>query len=551
VAEHGGFTAVLGNPPDVIDEPRQLTTAPVEPEARGRGRLRNAGWALAGAAVLGVSYIPAARVPIIADDFQALQETFAITDGSFWEALTFGFSAGQQAGHSNPVGQTLGALYHYLAYWISANVGVSPQYYDVLAALGMIALGVAGAASALVWGLSRLPALRVQFWPTFALLAAVTAATLQLHVPWSDDPVVSYGPAGWGSTAIGFWTIAWALRAVAPGNRDRRSILMCSALAAMAVWYYEMLVGAVAAVAVALVLTALTAIDRERVRRRCLVLMGTAVLLPAMMFVAGRVLLAVPSDEAGYGGTALALGRAGVSAWGNGMLGALPGGGWGYLTETAGAPALDWDSLQLAGALVLLVGGIGFAWVRSTGLAGHRDDVVAPVARDRLPAWRSPWLVPVATLLTFWAVATATHAMTVKYSEKMARPGQVYLSYAVGVICVAALIVLALVALRRYRSGRMLVIGLPMVGAFVLGQATLNMTLADITQSDYPINAQLVAQSADGDVPEFVRCGTLFDWMTKQGWPEYYLVAVRDGVQENYERMYGEPFCAELDERTD
>ena len=39
--------------------------------------------------------------------------------------------------------------------------------------------------------------------------------------------------------------------------------------------------------------------------------------------------------------------------------------------------------------------------------------------------------------------------------------------------------------------------------------------------------------------------------MTKQGWPEYYLVAVRDGVQENYERMYGEPFCAELDERTD
>ncbi len=547
--ERAGSTAVLDDQPTTTDEAPH-TTAPDEPEARGR-RLRKAGWALSGAVVLGVGYIPAARVPIIADDFQALQETFAITDGSLWEALTFGFSAGQQAGHSNPVGQTLGALYHFLAYRVSATVGVSPQYFDVLATLAMIALGVAGAASAVVWGLSRLPALRVSFWPTFALLAAVTAATLQLHVPWSDDPVVSYGPAGWGSTAIGFWMIAWALRAVAPGVRDKRSIVICSVLGAVAVWYYEMLVGAVAAVAVALVLTALTAVDREQVRRRCLVLMGTAVLLPAVMFVAGRVLLAVPSEEAGYGGTTLALGRAGVSAWGNGMLSALPGGGWGFLTETAGAPALDWDSLHLGAVLALLVGGIGFAWVRSTGLAGLRGDVVAPETADRLPVWRSPWLVPVAALLTFWAGATATHAMTVKYSEKMARPGQVYLSYAVGVVCVAALIVLALVALRRRRSARLLVVGLPLVGAFVLGQATLNMTLADITQTHYPINGQLVAQSADGDVPEFVRCGTLFDWMTKQGWPEYYLVAVRDGVQENYERMYGEPFCAELDERVD
>lgn len=546
MAEHPGATAVL-DPVHATDE--QPSAAVVdEPGARGRGRLRNAGWALSGAAVLGVGYVPAARVPIIADDFQALQETYAITDGSLWEALTFGFSAGQQAGHSNPVGQTLGALYHFLAYRLSASAGVSPQYYDVLATLAMIALGVAGAASVLVWGLRRSPALRVQFWPTFALLSAVTAATLQLHVPWSDDPVVSYGPAGWGSTAIGMWTLAWALRAIAPGNRDKRSIVICSALGVMAVWYYEMLVGAIAAVAVAVVLTALTAVDRAQIRRRCLVLMGTAVALPAVMFVGGRVLLAVPSDESGYGGTTLALGRAGASAWVDGMLGALPGGGWAYLSESAGAPALDGGAVAVAAALVLLVSVIGYAWVRRSGTDSWAH--VAPEA-ERLPAWRSPWIVPAAALVTFWAVATATHAMTVKYSEKMARPGQVYLSYAVGVIAVAALIVLVLVALRRGRGARLLAVVLPLAGAFVLGQVALNMTLAEITQGNYPVNARMVSQSADGDVPEDVRCGTLFDWMTKQGWPEYYLVAVRDGVQENYERLYGEPFCAELDERTD
>ncbi len=546
MADGSTSTAVLERRPRTTEEtPSAEGTA--EPATSRRGRLQDVGWALAGTAALGVGYIPAARVPIIADDFQALHETFAITDGSLWEALTFGFSAGQQAGHSNPVGQTLGALYHYLAYWLSTVFGFSPQHYDVVATVAMIALGVAGAASTVVWGLSRVPAVRASFWPSFALLAAITAATLQLHVPWSDDPVVSYGPAGFGSTALGLWTIAWALRATAPGNRDKRSILVCSALAAAGVWYYEMLVAAVAAVAVALVLIALTSLDRAQVRRRCLVLMGTGVLLPAVMFVAGRVLLAVPSEEAAYGGTTLALGRAGLSAWGNGMVGALPGGGWNYLTESAGPPALTGDSLPLAGGLLLLVGGIGFAWARSTAAGSARPDPVPPTAADRLPAWRSPWLVPVAALLTFWGGATATHAMTVKYSEKMARPGLVYLSYAVGLICVAALIVLALLALRQRRGARPLLAVVPVLGAFVVLQATLNMTLADITQGNYPFNAQMVAQSADGDVPENVRCGTLHEWLIQQGWPEYYLVAVRDGIQENYERSFGEPFCAAIE----
>lgn len=523
----------------------------LESSSRRPGRWRNLAWAVAGAAALAVGYIPGARVPIIADDFQALQETYAIADGSLWNALTFGFSAGSGASHSNVFGQAIGALYHYLAYWLSATFGFSPHYYDVVVTLGMIALGVAGAASVVVWGLGRLPAGPPAFWPTFALLAAVTAATLQLHVPWSDDPVVSYGPAGFGSTALGFWTIAWALRAIAPGARGAWSILVCSALAVVCVWYYEMLVAAIAAVAVALVLTALTAVDRAQVRRRCLVLMGTAVLLPAVLFVLGRVLLAVPAEEANYGGTTMALGPAGVSAWGRGMVGALPGGGWRYLTEAAGSPTLSWEAVQVAAALLVLVGGIGFAWVRSTGAGAALADVERPGVAERLPLWQHPALVLVATIVTYWALATATHAMTVKYSEKMARSGQVYLSYAVGLIGVAALIVLALLALRHRRRARLGAVLLPLAGAFVLGQVALNMVLAEITQSHYPINALLVAQSADGDLPEEVRCGTLFDWSTKQGWPEYYQTAVSDGVQENYERMFGEPFCARMDERED
>ncbi|MGY1753221.1 hypothetical protein [Blastococcus sp. SYSU D01042] len=549
MAERAGSTAVLDDHVEVIDRTVPVPVAGAAPPPtppRRVARLQAAAWALAGVVVLGVGYIPGARVPIIADDFHFFHETFAITDGSLWNAVTYGFSAGQDTGHANPVGQLLGALYYHLAYWFSATFGISPQYWDVLATLGMIALGVAGAASVVVWGLSRVPAGPPSFWPVFALLSAVIAATLQLHVPWSDDPVVSYGPAGWGSTALGLWTIAWALRATAPGARGARSILACSVLAVACVWYYEMLVAAIVAVAVALVLIALTAVDREQVRRRCLVLMGSAVLLPAVMFVLGRVLLAAPPEVTNYTGTTVALGTASLASLGRGMVSALPGGGWVYLTETAGTPAITWDSFFVAGALVLLAGGIGYAWVRSTAAGAVRPDGAPPAPTGARPAWAGPWLVPAGTLLTFWAGATATHAFTVHHGAKMARPGLVYLSYAVGVICVAGLILLALLAVRRRPWARLLVVALPLTGAFVLLQVALNVALADITTVQYPVNARMVAQSVDGDLPEEVRCGTLQAWLERP-WPEYYREAVTDGIQENYERMFGQPFCSRLD----
>jgi hypothetical protein len=90
-------------------------------------------------------------------------------------------------------------------------------------------------------------------------------------------------------------------------------------------------------------------------------------------------------------------------------------------------------------------------------------------------------------------------------------------------------------------------LALPLVGLFVVVQVALNTTLAEITTSYYPQNGLLVAQSADGDVPEQVRCRTLQDWLTQQGWPDYYRNAVLNGVQENYELQFGEPFCARLD----
>lgn len=507
-----------------------------EEQPRGRTLARRLGWATAGAVALGISYFPAARVPIIADDLMALQETYAVSNGNLWQAIVFGVTEGTEGGHFNPAGQALGATFHFAAYAVSASLEVSPQYFDVLTYLAMMLLTVGGATSVLVWGLSRSSHGRPDFWPLFALMCAITAATLQIHTPWSNDPVVSFGPAGWGSAAIGFWTIATALRATSPGASGRGSLVGCSLLAITCVWYYEMLVSAVAATAVALVLTATLAADRQAVRRRCLLLLGTAVALPALLFVLGRA-LAAPMGPTSYGGTTVALGPAALETWWFGMVGSLPAGGWTYLIGMTGPPVLRRDVLLVGGALCVVVGAIGVAWARAAGAQSRRLEGIRPRRGYAVALLAS-------VIITFWALATASHSIAVKYIQEIRNPGQVYLFYAVSVVAVAMLVALALVTLRGRAHGRLLLGLLPVAGAFVLAQVSVNVALAETTRGMVPNNASLVELSTDGDADPAVRCAVLEAWVA-QGWPEYYSTPITEDLQENYQRVFDEPFCEE------
>jgi hypothetical protein len=366
----------------------------------------------------------------------------------------------------------------------------------------------------------------------------VTAVTLQIHTPYANDPVVSFGPAGWGSAAIGFWTIALALRAVAPGVTGRRSLVAASVMAVVCVWFYEMLLSAVVATALALVLTVVTAADRSAVRRRCLILLGTAVALPALLFVLGRV-LATPAHDTYYAGTTVALGPEALGTWWTGMLGALPGAGWPFLTEQTGPGVLSPDALLIGGLLCLLVGVIGCAWARST--AG--DD--GTVTDSDVLARRSPVPGLLAVVFAFWATSTAAHSIAAKYISELQNVGQVYLFYAVGVVAVATLVAIGLTSLRRRARAVLVVALVPFVGAFVLAQVSVNLVLADYTKGMVPHNGPLVELSADPAAPESERCEVLQKWLD-QGFAPAYANWIRSHLQKNYRNMYGEPFCSTI-----
>jgi hypothetical protein len=489
-------------------------------------------WAALGTLLLGLGALPAARVPIVGDDFQALFETYAIADGSLLGVLDFGWNAGMRAGHFNPVGQALGALHHFTLYSVSADLGIPPQLWDVAVGTTLMWLAVLAATTVLVHGLSYAGLTpRLGFWPAFALLAGVTAVTVQLH-PWSNDPVTTYLPAGWGSAVIGFTLLGLALRACLPGRTGWADYVLIGAVALFAVMYYEMLVGMIAGTAVVYAGTILR--GRRRGNRpqvvRALVLTGVGVVLPAVVFIGGR-LLAAPAESSGYTGTALSVGPDAAYTWWVAMVGAVPTGGWRYLIENGGGriPINTRSGLfaiaLLIGALVLMA-----AWRRLPVVTG---------------GWSKAALVPIGAVLGTWAATTATHTTTKKYIDEINEPGQVYLYYAVGVLCVALLLAAVAVTLLPRAGATVRSGGLLVLGAFIAVQAPLNWHLATISAEAYSINRNLSTAGADADVPPDIRCDTLLTW-AERPWPQYYLDAVVEDTQENFLRVHGEPFCPDL-----
>jgi hypothetical protein len=487
-------------------------------------------WGALGTALLGVTALPAARVPILGDDFQALFEVYATADGSPFKALISGWRAGTTAGHFNPFGQALGYLHHFNAYAFSTNLGLPPQLYDVVVGAVLLWLTVLAATTVLVHGLRYADlAPDLGFWRSFALLAAVTAVTLQLH-PWSNDPVTSYTMAGWGSAVIGFALLGQALRSTTPGRSSRADVAVVGAVSVFAVLYYEMLVGVIAGTAVVYAATLVRSRRRgERDQaRRALLLGAVGVVLPAVVFVAGR-LLAIPSDQSTYTGTAISLGTDALWTWLVAMVGAVPVGGWEYLVQSGGGvPLTRWAALF---TLAVAIGLLAFlsAWRRTPLLVGR---------------WSRSALVPITAVAVTWAVTTATHATSVKYIAEIKSPGQVYLYYAVGAICVALLLAGAFITLApRLRRGMRTAAALAL-GAYLTVQLPLNWHLAHVSAAAYANNRNLSGAATDDQVPEATRCDTLLAW-AQAPWPQYYREAVVRGAQEDFQRVFGEPLCSD------
>jgi hypothetical protein len=469
---------------------------------------------------------PILVTPVVADDFT---NPFAQADGggpSLGDALEYGWRGATEGASFRIIGNGVGAFVNWLLIFLSAtfDIGISPLY----SALKFVMILACAASVAWCWTcMTQLTERPITFPRALGLVSLTLFTTLQIHAYWSNDPVGNYPLVGFGATAIAFAFLALVLRFVREPSSLRA--FAATVAAVIAVGYYELNVGAVMGAGFLLALLIMRRWADRGVRWTVVLGSAAIVLTPAFLLIYGRT---VTGDQAqSYGGTTVRLGRVAVETFGLGVLSSLPGAAWGLSIRTLGGTlGIVW----MAMAIVVLLVGITYVWVRSF----RGEDIFARPDGTRLIRW-----VFGLACITFWFVAVAVQALTVKVQDEVIELGYVYTSYTVGAAVVSlglAAVIRTLVARREwwgsYGPG-LLAVGI----SFTLVQLTVNWRLSEQLNASFVPNRQLLAAfDDDASVPE--RCQALQNW-TAGPWPDYYESGMVDGLEVAFEYYFDEPFC--------
>lgn len=430
-------------------------------------------------------------------------------------------------GHFNYVGQSIGSFFVLIWMYLIGNFGIR---YSTVYAISKFATYVICLvlAAEVVRIILRRGGVAVGRWHARIWVLIGVAGFIQLHVPWSNDPVASYPLAGYLTAAVGFGFILLVLISCV---RQQLIWSVVTGLAgSFAVLYYEFNSFAVLAVGPFIAVT----LWRLRTDRKILLknmlhaafMVGPAAMTTAFFYLKNR------AASANYSGTAISLSGQFPVTFRNGIISAFPGSSWPIAREWLGHPVnFGYHSTRnfLLGVFFL---GVLFAVVRKEGsvkrLSGRLD-----------------WTVLLALILglgIYWLGATFTQTSTQKIQDEAKRIGQVYNYYAIAATCLAMIVIIVLVlvpwtAIKRPIVGLFAVILILITGY----QYTLNWNvLAQFNAIMKPSRDLLAAYAEQPEMPE--RCAALDRWKL-MGWPEYYWLDMELGLNLSNEIYHGESFC--------
>ena len=456
-------------------------------------------------------FYPIAHTPMIADDLYIPFDQVDRGGTGFIDSLQFGWFVGYHGPSFRPSGAIFGAVHTWVSLELASKLRIDMTYLFGLTKIVLLVLICYQLTAVLSKTLSA-----PTYCPQLArLMIVITAITIQIHGIWSNDPVVSFPIAGFGSTLLGLTVIAKFANDFSSLNYFKASII--GFIGVFAVCYYELTYGAVLGVSGAFVL------NRIFVERRISWQTALTTLLlglPASCAVVfGRLHASAVAQS--YGGTTVGSATQIVRTFYINAVSSLPGSGWGLSRiSLSGFPKVSYYSLVtlLVVSIVLL----------------KKQDVNIVRAKQQL------WITFFPIVFYFF-FANSLLALTSKIQMEVRTIGQVYTAYPVGMALCVMLVCLAFYASNciTFRTFRPLFIATLIVFASL--QVSINHNLSGRLRSMAGPNRELVNNySTSSTTAE--RCSIITNWMNGN-WPEYYETGIFRGLNLASNHYYGRDYC--------
>jgi hypothetical protein len=430
-------------------------------------------------------------------------------------------------GHFNYVGQTIGSLTVLFWTYLISDLGIRySSVYAITKFLIYLLCIIVG--SRLLRETTKYAGIEIGKWHSRIWVLVGLAGTIQLHVPWSNDPVASYPLAGYLTTSIGLGFLFLAFVGITRSSYGWASL--SGVFGSLAVLYYEFNSFAILASAPVIgVIVWRSRNSKSSILRNFLISfisVGPAAVTTVFFYLRNR------AASANYTGTAVSFGGRFPTAFRNGLISALPGSSWPI--------ARDWlgHDIQFVYPSVrnFLLGILCIAAL----LAFVRREI--RIKRTRRNTDKVFLLAVVAGLLIYWFGATLAQTSTIKIQDESRRVGQVYNYYAVAGTCFVLVCVALLILVPWERLARPLI---AIIVAIAIGfsgyQYTVNWNVLAQFNAIMKPSRDLLAAYADR--PSMAkRCAAFNQWKA-MGWPEYYWLDMQLGLDKLYQRYQGEAFC--------
>lgn len=489
------------------------------------------GW-LAAVSLTFVGLIPTVVSPVLGDDLVVIAEGFA--------ARTSGQSVAQYAtsyaelmiagGHVLPVGGFLTALQVSLVEILS-RTGLSVSIGWGLSRVTLIIASLVALAVTLAFWMSRVidrpskSSFGANSLLVFLLSSSVFIGTLQIHGAWSQDPVLSYALASWGTPALGliYFLLAGALL------RKRNPILLLTGLVTLGIvgfLLYEPFIVAVGAGYVAVLLQVLLSQPNRAQWVRLGLFTGVTLIVSGLFALVQAWRLTQPSD---YSGTQAGFRDMIIPTWITGFLSSVPLASTPLAlqeTELIAAPIYIFGPILVS--LLLALG--AYRMLRSPG-------GLQLTTRSAIP--------PATFLLLLWAGTSLMFATSSKYQLEIGTQlGRTYLFYATGTLAVCGLIAIVLLwlAQRHTRAVIALVVVLVVVAGF---QWSINARAMKSIENTYGWT-RTAADSLVEPIDVESRC-SVTERLQESDIPEFYRRGTINGLTSTFRNQFAQSYCPPMD----